>query len=119
MSLGFVDNKSTPNRITFYSKTLFEIPNSYKPSDPIPLYEAIELICKSIEYGTDYLIGKNQFGEDIFKLSIINDSVNRETWEDWKVAIDSYRSVMILFDHANYFDIGKRTVQLRTAFHQL
>jgi hypothetical protein len=119
MTIGFIDNKTVPHKITFYYKPIFEIPKEYKPSDSIELFDAVKLTCRALNIGDGCISGKDQSYQDIFRLSLINDPENSKIWKDWKFAFDNYKSVMVLFDHVDYFDINQDSSELRTAFHKL
>jgi hypothetical protein len=118
MLLGFINNKSIPMGLTFFFKTIFDVPNQDKPSSSMEIYEAQDLYCHSVECGSGYLVGMDEGGAVIFTLLAISNPDDRSTWSEWKAGFDRYRSLQVLFDRANYNDIWGKTAWLRRQFHK-
>lgn len=118
MSLEFINNKNNPPIFHFYYRATFSVPIEFKASDPIPIVEWQPLECNFIEETGDQMVGINADGKNIFTLKLIQNPEIMVDWSSWKKHFDSYKSTMILFDHANSFDINEYCLSIREKFHK-
>lgn len=115
--IAFINNKADPPVIHLCYKLIFPIPENYKATDPIDIYELGKVTCNSIQQGPGYFVGLDEAGNEVMKLTSIIGVDKQNTWNTWKADLEKYSATMILFDHANSHDVSTYITNLLSEFH--
>ncbi len=113
----FIDNKSRDKQYHFAFKSIFELPEHFSATEPIQTQPGYQLICQSVDWNNNSLIGYSADRSESFRLSP-PDAEHLTYLTSWLERYRRYINVVPLFPYIDRDSVRSMYTSALQQFHR-